>query len=254
MRSAAERRICRCSLPVPLLALLIVACSPVSVEVSISPFPAPATLKPALTETIPQPRETLVSQEIATAGEEGQATAPDPPWFATKMAVETALMETRQAAPLTPYPWTLWTPTRDLRPPASTPTPWFVDPHRLAPGGWIVWGGGADYGMICYKFNPEENPYTVVNFWRDIDGPVMVEAGAYGSSQPRMVGAVFTEGPHPCEPDVHLAPFSEGALEIIDVVGNVLLLRAQATGRLISFDADVEQYVEPIQTATPSAP
>ena len=190
--------------------------------------------------------------ESGTDDAKPQATPLDPPWFATKMAVETAIIETRQGAPLTPYPWTLWTPTRDLRPPTSTPTPWIVDPHRLAPGGWIVWGGGDDYVMICYKFNPEENPYRVVNYWRDIDEPQVVEAGAYGSSQPRMDGAVFTEGTHPCQPDVHLPPFSEGALEIIDVAGNVLLLQAQATGRLISFDADSEQFSEPLPIALQS--
>jgi hypothetical protein len=170
--------------------------------------------------------------------------------LATRLAVSTAIRATQQAAPQTPQSWT---PTRDFHSPL-TPTPWYAYPNTLAPGGWIVWGGGDDYVLVCYKFNPEENPYAVVNFWSDIDEPRLVQAGAYGLSQPQMAGAVFTEGPDPCQPEVYLSPFSEGALEIVDVVGNVLLLRAQATGRLISFDADIEQYVEPIHTATPSTP
>jgi hypothetical protein len=176
----------------------------------------------------------------------------DPPWFATKMAIETALMRTREAAPLTPDPRTLWTWTPDARPATATSTPWIVDPHRLASGGWIIWGSGSTYGMICYKSAPEENPYQVVNYWRDIDSPLIVEAGAFGAGRPGSDGAVFTKGDEPCSPVVHRAPFSEGPLEIIDVVGNMLVLRAQSTGRLITFDADSAEFVESVATFTPS--
>ena len=172
----------------------------------------------------------------------------------TNAAAYTAIMLTQTERAKTPLP-TPELATPDFGP---TPLPYFGDQtHRLTDSGAIIWAGIPMTFHECYKLDRENLP-EVINEFEQTDGPYYpyrtVYAGALRQGSPQ--GALFVIDHYItdyCEPQVYLTPFQQGAVEIVDAFGHVLLIRSQETGEIIEFNIDDREFRPAVPTPTPTA-
>jgi len=170
--------------------------------------------------------------------------------------MEEARRQTQAAAPQTPYPWTLWTPTPDTRPTSTPDYSAFV--YRRTDAGVIYWEPDLMFLIECFKA-AEEIPYKIVNAWDQLDGPIYpyltIYAGSYAPEEASPHGAVFVyliRETDFCSPEVYLAPTADPDLEIVDADGHRLLVQSQETGSQLWFNIDTRSFEEALPTATPS--
>jgi len=174
---------------------------------------------------------------------------------APQTLILTGIAQTQDVALRTPRPpWTIRTPTPDLRP---TTTPNFDGlPHRWTDVGVIFPRWPDDLGMVCYKTIDPPEGLLINNYWSQWDGPdekrVYVYAGATANSAAGGLGSVMVAYTwDPCTWEEYITPEPTGPLEITDARGHILQLESQTSTYYFNIDSRV--FVSSFLTPTPPA-
>jgi hypothetical protein len=142
--------------------------------------------------------------------------------------------KTVDAGPLTPLPQDLYTPIVEAG--RSTTPDYPFTPHRAAGDGILL--EDSDHP-------PMWADKGTVNLWRANYADIVVYAGWLGPDfYPGIHGALFVVGSGSGSiPEVYVAPVPEGALEIEDAIGHVLIVRTALRNSLLAFDVDSREFV-----------